>query len=152
MAGACQSDFMTARLKGRRRQVLSLIRSVTDWAREQTDVSALALVGSYAYDRPRMGSDVDLVVLTSNPERHARGIEWVASFDPRAQLIRDQRWGPLRERRVRLHSGLQVELGLVQPGWAAVPLDPGTAKVLSDGCKILQDRDGILHQAMASLR
>jgi predicted nucleotidyltransferase len=92
---------MAARLERRRQQALSLVISATHWAREQADVSALALVGSYAYDRPRMGSDVDLVLLTSNQEKHAHGTEWVVSFDPRAQLIRDQWWGPLRERRVR---------------------------------------------------
>jgi hypothetical protein len=50
-----------------------------------------------------------------------------------------------------LRSGLQVELGLVPPHWAALPLDPGTAKVLRDGCKILYDREGILREALATL-
>ena len=58
---------------------------------------------------------------------------------------------PLRERRVRTHSGLQVELGIVSPTWAALPLDPGTATVLRDGCRILHDPQGVLQKAMAAL-
>ncbi len=73
------------------------------------------------------------------------------SFDPRARLIRDQLWGPLRERRVRLRSGLQVELGVVTPAWAALPLNPGTARVLGDGCRILHDPEGLLGEALAAL-
>jgi hypothetical protein len=139
-------------MKGRRRQAAAVIETVTRWASEQADVSALALVGSYAYDRPRMASDVDLVLLTSAPDRHVRGLHWIAGFDLRARLIRDQQWGPLRERRVRLRSGLQVELGIVTPTWARLPLDPGTAKVLRDGCRILHDPQGLLREALATVR
>lgn len=147
----CKTGTVTARLKRRRQHALNLTASVAGWASAQPDVSGLALVGSYAYNRPRMGSDVDLVVLTDKPDRHCRGIDWVLSFDPRAKLIRDQMWGPLRERRVRLRSGLQAELGVVPPTWAALPLDPGTAKVLKDGCRILHDPEGTLEAALSTL-
>lgn len=124
---------------------------MTRWASEQADVSALALVGSYAYHHPRMGSDVDLVLLTNDPDKHARGLGWVVSYDPRARLICDRWWGPLRERRVRLHSGLQVELGIVRPTWASLPLDPGTDRVLRGGCRILHDPQRRLMEAMNTL-
>jgi hypothetical protein len=77
--------------------------------------------------------------------------DWVLSFDPRARLIRDQDWGPLRERRVRLHSGLHVELGVVPPSWAALPLDPGTARVLRHGCRVLYDPERLLHDALLTV-
>lgn len=142
---------MTARLKGRRRQAEAVISAVTRWAGEQADVSALALVGSYASHYPGMRSDVDLVLLTNDPDKHARGLGWIVPCDPRARLICDRRWGPLRERRVRLHSGLQVELGIVRPTWASLPLDPGTDKVLRDGCQILHDPQRLLAEAMNAL-
>ena len=147
----CQCVWMTPRLKGRRRQAEAVICAVTRWAGEQNDVSALALVGSYAYGHPRMASDVDLVLVTDDPDRHARGLDWIVFYDPRAQLIRDQWWGPLRERRVRLHSGLQVELGITWPTWASLPLDPGTQRVLRDGCRILHDPQSRLKEARATL-
>lgn len=130
---------------------MSVMTAVTEWASRQPDVSALALVGSYAYNRPRMASDVDLVLLTYDPDKHTRDIGWAISFDRQARLIRDQKWGPLRERRVRLRSGLHVELGVVPTTWAALPLDPGTKQVLRDGWKVVYDPENILRDALAVL-
>jgi hypothetical protein len=56
----------------------------------------------------------------------------------------------MHERRVRLRSGLIVEFGLSTPSWAGVPLDEGTARVLSDGCRIVVD-DGTMAAALASI-
>lgn len=36
------------------------------------------------------------------------------------------------------------------PAWAALPLDPGTAKVLSGGCRIVVD-DGTISGALESI-
>jgi uncharacterized protein len=98
-----------------------------------------------------MGSDVDLVVLTTDHGRHTTGVEWILGFDPRARLVRSRSWGPLVERRVRLRSGLQIELGVAPPGWASLPRDPGTAKVLRDGCRVLHDPDNLLSTALTAL-
>lgn len=88
--------------------------AVARWARMQADVSALSVVGSYAYGHPRMGSDVDLALLTNHPDK------------------------------------LQVELGIVGPGWASLPLEPGTERVLRDGCRILYDPQGRLKGALSA--
>ena len=139
---------MTARLKGRRLRAESVCSDLTDWARLQTDVQGLALVGSYAYDKPTMASDVDLVLVTPDPQSH---LDWAAVLDRRPRLIRSQQWGPLTEQRVRLSSGLVVELGIVTAEWLAVPLDPGTARVLADGCRVLYDPDHLFREALGAL-
>lgn len=123
----------------------------TSWAGAQAPVTGSVLVGSYAYDRPKMASDVDLVVLTSMPGLYVCGRNWIEDLYPRAHLIRMKAWGPVTELRVRLKNGLQVEVGITRPAWADVPLDPGTARVLSDGCRILYDSQGILETALRSL-
>lgn len=142
---------MTARLKGRRRQASTVIESVTQWATEQQDVAGLVLVGSYAAQRASMASDVDLVLLTTDVQRHLRGVDWIKSVDRRAAVIRTQTWGPVTERRVRLCSGLHVELGIAPPSWVALPLDAGTAKVLQGGCRVLYDPDDLLADALGTL-
>jgi hypothetical protein len=123
----------------------------TSWASVQEPVTGLALVGSYAYDRPKMASDVDLVVLTSVPDLYVCGLSWIEALYPRAHLMRTKPWGPITELRLRLKNGLQVEVGIARPAWADVPLDPGTARVLSDGCRILYDSEGLLETALRSL-
>ncbi|TDO44466.1 hypothetical protein EV651_1349 [Kribbella sp. VKM Ac-2571] len=148
----CQTDRMTARLKGRRLRAEAAINGITAWAQLQTDARGLALIGSYAYGRPRMASDVDIVLVTANRERHISGMEWAGSIDRRPRLIRCQEWGPLTERRARLSSGLVVELGVVTGEWLSAPLDPGTAKVLRDGCRVLHDPENLFGRALREVR
>ena len=118
------------------------------WARTQPDVRGVALVGSRARGRARLGSDVDLVVVTEDPAARAADTAWFTDRAPRSRLIRSRAWGPLLERRFRLASGLHVEVGLVAPAWAAVPLDDGTRRVLTGGCRVLDDPQGLLAAAV----
>ncbi len=139
---------MSARLKGRRREAEALLQRLPDWARERPDIRALGLVGSYAYGKPRMASDVDLVLLTTHEPTYTADTHWISILGRRARLVRTRRWGPITERRVRLASGLHVELGIGPPSWATTdPLDPGTSRVISDGLRILYDPDRLLHDA-----
>ena len=142
---------MTARLKGRRLAAERAISSTTSWAGRQPSMTGLVLVGSYARGRPTMASDVDLLVLTSRPELYLARQSWIEDLLPQAILIRTSTWGPVTERRLRLRNGLHIELGFASPEWAAVPLDAGTARVLSDGCRVLYDPDHRLRAALACL-
>ena len=97
-----------------------------------------------------MGSDVDLVILSERVYEHLANLAFAHTITPGGRVIRREQWGPLHERRVRLGSGLIVEFGLTKPNWAGVPLDAGTAKVLSDGCQIVLD-DGTMTAALESI-
>lgn len=146
-----QHGEVTARLKGRRREVARLLVDIGGWAALRPDVEGVALVGSHARGAERMASDVDLAVLTPRFADLAADPDWFPALRPGARLVRTATWGPLVERRYRLRSGLLVEVGLAHPDWAAVPLDPGTARVLGDGHRILHDPDGLLARAAAAL-
>jgi len=97
-----------------------------------------------------MASDVDFVILSTEPDALADA-SWFVTLYPGARLIRSQNWGPVRERRYRLRSGLVVELGFAPVDWAVVPLDPGTRRVLADGHRVLLD-DGLLKAAVESVQ
>ena len=97
-----------------------------------------------------MASDVDLVILSENVRSHLHNLDFIAEIAPRGRLVRSTQWGPVHERRVRLPGGLLVEFGITAPDWGAVPLDAGTAKVLTDGCKILTD-SGLIADALTAL-
>lgn len=142
---------VSARLKGRHREVERLLTDVTGWAHGRDDVDAVALVGSYAHGRARMASDVDLVVLTPAFAHLAADTGWFLGLRPKSRLVRVSTWGPLLERRFRLRSGLLVELGLASPAWAHLPLDPGTRRVLHDGHRVLHDPAGLLARAGRTL-
>ena len=71
---------MSARLKGRRRQVAALLLAVTAWAAGRTDIVGLVLVGSYASGRPRFGSDVDLILITTHPDHYLDHDQWLTEL------------------------------------------------------------------------
>ena len=141
---------MSARFRARKRAVNAVVGHAAQWAKSQPDVSTVVVVGSYSYGRPRMGSDVDLVVLSRRTAEHLVDLAFIEKIAPGGRVIRRDQWGAMSERRVRLANGLVVEFGLTTPDWAALPLDPGTAKVLSDGCKIVVD-DGTVTAALQSI-
>ena len=140
---------MTSRLKGRRRAAHAVIGEVAEWAAKRDDVVAVAVVGSYARRAERMASDVDIMILANDPDA-LTDLSWFLKLRPNARLIRSMSWGAVRERRMRLPSGLQVELNFATVSWATVPLDAGTRRVLSDGHRIVYDT-GLLAAAVEGL-
>jgi predicted nucleotidyltransferase len=130
----------------RRIEVEQLLSRARDWAARRPDVVAVTLVGSWAYDRPRMDSDVDLVVLTADKPAYLRDESWVAELGG-TRIIRTRDWGPLyTERRFMLPSGLEVEFGIAPPEWASTdPPDPSICAHIRDGGLVaLHDPEGVL--------
>lgn len=138
----------------RRTEVRELLGRVGAWAARRPDVVAVALVGSWARGRPRMGSDVDLVVLTTDKPTYLREESWMAELGG-TRIIRTRDWGPLyTERRFVLPSGLEVEVGVAPPAWASTdPPDPGTCAHVRDGGLVaLHDPDGVLARLVEACR
>jgi predicted nucleotidyltransferase len=120
-----------------------LLGVVVWWARRRSDIRGVALVGSWARGAARPDSDVDLVVLTDRPGPYVTGEGWTAELGV-TRVVRTRAWGPLTERRLLFEDGLELEVGVVPPTWAATgPVDPGTRKVVTDGMRILHDPEGL---------
>jgi peptide-methionine (R)-S-oxide reductase len=126
--------------------VRDAVGQVVRWAAGRPDVVAVGLAGSQARGTAGPDSDVDLVVVTRDRDGHlgwaGAGAGWTA--------LRTRRWGPLLERRFRLPGGPVVEVGFVPESWAAVPADPGTARVISGGFVVLHDPAGVLARLVAA--
>ena len=107
-------------------------------------VRAVALVGSWARGSATMGSDIDVVLVTSDPGQYIDGEDWAVDLGARA-VVRTRRWGVLTERRLRLPSALEVDVGVVPPLWADPdPIGAGTSRVVADGLVPLYDPHGVL--------
>jgi uncharacterized protein len=133
----------------RQRDVTDLLCSVPGWAHGRGDLAAVGLAGSWARDRARMASDVDLVLLTTAPDRYTGSADWLAFFG--GELIRAREWGAITERRLRRRSGLVIELGVGSPGWASTdPVDDGTRRVVTDGFRPLYDPTGLLRNLQSA--
>ncbi len=127
--------------------LLQFLSHIATWAEQQPDISGVLLVGSHARGTARPDSDVDFVILTTNPERYVDNPSFAAHFGSIARWAIED-WGRVISVRVWYQDGLEVEYGFTQPDWAAPPLDAGTRRVIADGLRILFDRDGLLSRQL----
>ena len=136
----CLSDYICKKEKTEK-----MIQKFTDelrhWAENNDQVESVILVGSYARGTYTDTSDLDVVLITPEKERMVREQNFPETFGP---FIKKQTefYGACTSIRVWYRNGLEVEFGLVEPSWIALPLDPGTRQVLSDGFWIILDKKG----------
>ena len=130
----------------------SLLTIIVRWAANSSQILAVALVGSYARGEARSDSDVDLMIIVRTPEMFRQETQWLQQIEwehIQAHVIRwkDVEYGRVWSRHTQLSNGTEVELSFGSPDWAAVdPIDSGTRRVVSDGCRILFDPTGLLNQ------
>lgn len=127
------------------KDIQDFLDAFVNWASAQKDVQGIALVGSYARGEARDDSDIDLVVLTDESEKYLEDVKWIERFGP-LQIHQTEDYGKLISIRGWYQNGLEVEYGITRPDWAALPLDAGTQRVLSDGFMILFERGNLLSQ------
>ena len=119
------------------------LNEVTRWASSQSDIQALALVGSHARNAATGTSDLDLVLVTVEPNRYLEDASWVQQFGSiEKQRVED--YGLLTSIRVWYTDGREIEYGITDERWIAAPLDVGTQRVIADGMRILFERGAIL--------
>ena len=113
------------------------------WAATEEGIHAVALVGSHARNTATSESDVDLIVITSPPNIYLEYTQWTSLF---GRVLRHQleHYGNCTSLRVWYDEGFEVEYGFVDESWAALPLNEGTRKVVTDGMKILFERKPLL--------
>jgi len=121
-----------------------LDRFVT-WASAQEDIQAIALVGSYARGQARDDSDIDLILLTDEPQKYLEDIKWTEGFGV-LEKHQTEDYGKLISIRVWYENEYEVEYGLTTPAWAATPLDAGTEDVIRGGMIVLFERGNLLSQ------
>jgi uncharacterized protein len=132
------------------KKVNLILEEVTQWASGRDDIAAAALVGSWARGVARVDSDIDLMFLSAHPESFRHHEEWVNEIQwsvVGAEIDRweDKDYGVIWSRHVYLDNESEVEFGFGFSSWASVnPVDIGTFRVVSDGCRILYDPENLL--------
>jgi uncharacterized protein len=125
--------------------------ALEQWAAKRDDIVAIAVVGSWARGAPRADSDLDVVLLTDDPSAYLEHEDWMVGLARGAELLRTGDWGAIAERRLRLRSGLEVEVGIGLPSWAdTAPVEPGTRAVVRDGFRPIFDPRGLLAELTAA--
>ncbi len=119
---------------------------VKQWAEITPDITGMALVGSYARNEAGTGSDIDIILIASQPQNYINETEWIKNFGP-VKSYKAENWGLVTSLRIYYENGLEVEFGLTSYEWVKLPLDKGTGRVISDGMRILVDKKELLARA-----
>ena len=149
-----------------------ILETVVNWAEIRSEIFGLALVGSYARGEARADSDIDLMAIASNPEFFRQNRDWVyqinwESVNCEILTFNDAQYGAVWSRHIYLNkytakdstyvshnltSKLKIEISFGLPTWAAInPIDSGTFAVVSRGCKIIYDSQGILTRLISKI-
>ena len=135
----------------RRADVHEFLQILVAWCSHRADVRAIALVGSWARDEASCDSDVDVVLLTTDPAAYLATDKWAQALG--TTVVTTREWGVLTERRLITATGMEVDVGVVDPSWAATaPLDEGTASVARDGLIPLYDPSALLERLKHAAR
>lgn len=133
-------------------EVNSILDTFTNWANARDDVHGLLLVGSWARGAARPDSDVDLVILTTQPEYYRADTTWQDALHLPIVMWQDEDYGALWSRRLTPEDGGEIEVGFTSPAWAKVdPLDEGTRQVVADGCRVLVDKGEALQMLVNTI-
>jgi predicted nucleotidyltransferase len=135
----------------------ALIGAVANWAVKRDDIRALALVGSWARGRPRRSSDLDLLLLSERAASYRGRRRWLREIDFgkagfRPSSSASASYGVVWSLHLRLHPPADVELTFADCAWANTsPIDNGTRSVMTDGFRIIFDKDGTLARLVDAL-
>ena len=130
------------------KHICDFLNAFVNWASAQEDAQAIALVGSYARGAARDDSDIDLVLLTDQPQKYLEDFKWIERFG-NVEKYQTEDYGKLISIRVWYQNGVEVEYGITTPDWAATPLDAGTQEVIRGGTIVLFERGNLLSQHMS---
>lgn len=134
-----------------------ILKEVTQWSSRRPEISAAALVGSWARGAARVDSDVDLMFLVTDPalfrqEKWINEISWSVT-SAKVDGWKDKDHGVIWSRHVYLDNGVEVEFGFGLRSWAsAEPIDSGTFRVVNDGCQVLYDPENLLRVLIDEVR
>jgi uncharacterized protein len=139
-------------------KVDKILTEVTQWVRQHPEISAVALVGSWARGTARVDSDIDLMFLTLNSAIFRSDKQWVGeinwqSLGGEVTDWQDADYGAVWSRHIRLGDATKIEFSFGLPSWASVdPIDLGTLGVVSNGCRILHDPEGLFGRLLERVR
>jgi uncharacterized protein len=140
------------------KKVESILAEVVEWAVQSADISAVSLVGSWARGTARKDSDIDLMLLSSNPSQFRNSENWINQihWEKAGSTVKDWKdtdYGLAWSRHIYLEDGTKIECSFGHLLWASTnPIDAGTFRVVSDGCRILYDPEDLMAKLMSEIK
>jgi predicted nucleotidyltransferase len=135
----------------------SLTAAIANWVRTNSDLRALALAGSWSRGTARPDSDLDLLILAVNPNQYQSDQGWLHQIilpEPFRILSGESAtYGVVWAYHVALEPATELELGFGPLDWASTdPIDAGSRRVVTEGFKVIVDKDGQLERLVGAIR
>lgn len=140
------------------KKVSSILQKVVEWGKECPEIYALAVVGSWARGTALINSDIDLMLLCSDPSQFRNSREWLEhinweSIGSKVDYWRDADYGVVWSRHIFLQDRTEIEFSFGCPQWASLnPIDPGTFRVINHGCRIYYDAQGLMTELLEKIK
>ena len=120
-------------------KAIDFIEDFMRWSKKRKDIRAVALVGSYARDPGTASSDVDLMIITEDPQKYLTDTSWARVFGVVITKEIDKH-GKLTSLRAWYESGLEVKYKFATREWLKTPLKQMT----DDGLRVLFEKEVLL--------
>jgi predicted nucleotidyltransferase len=91
--------------------IRDFLNAFVQWASVQEDIQGVALVGSYARGAAQEDSDIDLIILTDQPQIYLADLIWIERFGV-VEKHQIEDYGKLTSLRVWYQRGHEVEYGI----------------------------------------
>jgi predicted nucleotidyltransferase len=112
------------------------LEKIIKWSTNQKKILKVYLVGSHANNTAKYDSDIDIILLTDDPDFYIKNKNWIYEFG-NVKNIKIEYYGKVTSLRVWYKNSFEIEFGITNNSWDKYPLDLGTEQVLKKGYKIL---------------
>jgi predicted nucleotidyltransferase len=125
-------------------------RELRAWSTKQPEIQGVAIVGSWARGTARPDSDIDVIMITTKPEKLLEHQEWLSQFGTAERIVRED-WGLVQSLRVFYVDGKEVEFGITTSAWTSEEeIGQGTGRVINDGVHVVFDPHSTLQELVRS--
>ena len=126
-----------------------LLQRFLNWAESQTDIRAVAMIGSAArLDHPAdEWSDYDLIIVASDPQSYLASTDWLETIGrPWCSILERLPTGNPIERRVLFEGGFDMDFIIlsVENAQRDFQNTPMVREICQRGMRVLWDRDSLL--------
>jgi len=137
------------------RKIMELEKFLSDlkiWAKSESSIVGVLLVGSYARKEASPNSDVDVVILTSEKHKLLSDTSWLKKFG-KIRKFSVEEYGVCTSLRTFYYENFEVEFGLVSPEWANdSPIDEGTRAVVKGGARLIWEQSDEFTSLLSALK